>query len=69
MNDSSNAFSTSYAVLFNPNRIVTFSVNVNQDQTPGRNQVNLNILPESGMTGILTYRLVRNSILSWDPTN
>jgi hypothetical protein len=68
MNDNSNAFSTDYSsVIFNPNKIASLNVSVTDSDTVGRKQVNINILPESGMTGILTYRLVRNTILPWNP--
>ena len=68
LNDSVNAFSTDYSsVIYNPNKIATLNVSVTDSGIVGRKLVNLNLLPESGMTGILTYRFVRNTILLWDP--
>jgi hypothetical protein len=60
MNNSTTAFSTEHSILFD-NKIGSFSVSVSSGE------VRLNMLPESGMTGILTYRFVRNSIVSWNP--
>ena len=61
MNTSSSAFSTEHSILFNSSKIGTFGVSVSSGE------VQLNMVPESGMTGILTYRFIRNAIVSWNP--
>jgi len=56
MQDGSNAFYEEYAIMAAPNKIVSFSATIINGECK------LRATPESGITGVATYNIVRQSI-------
>ena len=56
MQDGSNAFYEEYAIMDAPNKIVSFSATIINGECK------LRATPESGITGVATYNIVRQSI-------
>jgi hypothetical protein len=65
LNYSTNAFSTEYAILTNNNRIATFNAS-SSSYSSELAQIYLNIVPQTGMSGLVTYRFVRQTLIDID---
>jgi len=57
MNNGSTAYSQEYAIMYEPSQIVSVGATVS-----GAN-VLLQVTPQTGVTGLTTYRFVRNSLI------
>ena len=57
MQDGSNAYSQEFAIMSAPNKITSLSVSMTGTI------VNINATPESGISGVTTYKLARNTLL------
>jgi len=57
MQDGLTANSESYAIMFNKNALV--SIGATLDGT----ECKLNVIPQSGVDGITTYKFIRGSLL------
>ena len=54
--NQNDAYSTGYGITFNPNRIATTSTVISSGN------FELRITPESGISGLTTYRFIRQTI-------
>ncbi len=57
MQDGSTPYSQEFAIMFAPNQIVSIGASMTGTI------VNINATPESGITGVTTYKLARNTLL------
>ena len=57
MQDGSNAYSQEFAIMSAPNKVVSLSASITG------NIVSILATPESGISGVTTYKLARNTLL------